>query len=46
MQWAHVVKVSSKHVATALQRGDNVIFLTTDHILSKMNLPKITFINN
>jgi hypothetical protein len=34
------------HVATALQRGDDIIFLTTDHILSKMNLPKITFINN
>ena len=34
------------HVATALQRGDDVLFLTTDHILSKMDLPKITFINN
>ena len=33
------------HVATAMQRGDNILFLTTDHILSKMKLPKITFIN-
>jgi len=35
----------SVHVATALQRGDNIFFLTTDHILSKMDLPRITFIN-
>jgi len=34
------------HIATALQRGDNILFLTTDHILSKMKLPKITFINS
>jgi len=33
------------HVATAMQRGDDILFLTTDHILSKMKLPKITFIN-
>lgn len=33
------------HVATAMQRGDDILFLTTDHILSKMELPKITFIN-
>lgn len=33
------------HVATAMQRGDNILFLTTDHILCKMELPKITFIN-
>jgi predicted nucleic acid-binding protein len=33
------------HVATAMQRGDDILFLTTDNILSKMKLPKITFIN-
>ena len=33
------------HVATAMQRGDDIFFLTTDQILSKMKLPRITFIN-
>ena len=32
-------------VASAIQRGDFLKFLTTDHIINKMNLPKITFIN-
>lgn len=41
-------KVSSDDavlIASAIQRGDNLKFLTTDHILIKMKLPKITFIN-
>lgn len=41
-------KVSSDDavlIASAIQRGDNLKFLTTDHIIIKMNLPKITFIN-
>lgn len=33
------------HIATAMQRGDDILFLTPDHILSKMVIPKITFIN-
>lgn len=33
------------HVATALQRGDDIFFLTTDQIIINMNFPKITFIN-
>lgn len=33
------------HVATAMQRGDDILFLTTDHVLSKLKLPNITFIN-
>lgn len=32
------------HVATAIQRNDNIVFLTTDHILRKLDLPNITFI--
>lgn len=32
------------HVATAMQRGDNIFFLTTDQTISKLTLPKITFI--
>lgn len=34
------------HVATALQRGDDIFILTTDHILSKLHLPKITVISS
>lgn len=33
-------------IASALQRGDNLKFLTTDHIISKMNLPGITIVNS
>lgn len=33
------------HAATAMQRGDDVLFLTTDHILHNMILPRITFIS-
>lgn len=33
------------HVATAMQRGDDLFFLTTDHCLSKLNIPRITFIS-
>ena len=32
------------HVATAMQRGDKLTFLTTDHILKKMNLDNIKFL--
>ena len=32
------------HVATAMQRGDKLTFLTTDHILRKMRFDNITFI--
>lgn len=32
------------HVATAMQRGDDILFLTTDQIISKMKIPRITFI--
>ena len=41
-------KVSSDDavlIASALQRGDDLKFLTTDHIISEIKLPKITFIN-
>lgn len=33
------------HVATALQRGDDIYFLTTDHVLCNMNLPRISFVS-
>lgn len=32
------------HIATALQRCDDMFFLTTDHILRKIELPKLKFI--
>lgn len=32
------------HIATALQRNDEIIFLTTDHILRKIELPNLKFI--
>lgn len=34
------------HVATAMQRGDALLFLTTDQTISKLSLPKITFVNS
>ncbi len=34
------------HIATAMQRGDDLFFLTTDQTISKLVLPKITFINS
>lgn len=33
------------HVATAMQRGDKILFLTTDHVLSEMDIPQITFVS-
>ncbi len=32
------------HIATALQRNDEIVFLTTDHILRKIELPNLKFI--
>lgn len=32
-------------LATAMQRGDDLIFLTTDHIISQMRIPRIKFIS-
>lgn len=32
------------HIATALQRDDEIVFLTTDHILRKIDLPKLRFV--
>ena len=32
------------HIATALQRNDSIVFLTTDHILRKIELPNLKFI--
>ena len=32
------------HIATALQRNDEIVFLTTDHILRKIDLPKLRFV--
>lgn len=34
------------HVATALQRGDNLTFLTTDHIMKNMVFKGITFLDS
>ena len=34
------------HVATALQRGDELTFLTTDHILKNMLVKGITFLDS
>lgn len=36
----------SVHVATALQRGDDLTFLTTDHILNNMSIKGITFLDS
>lgn len=33
------------HIATALQRGDKLTFLTTDHIIKKMHFENITFLD-
>ena len=35
----------SVHIATALQRGDELTFLTTDHILKNMTFKGITFLD-
>ena len=32
------------HIATAMQRGDKITFLTTDHILNKLQIKNISFI--
>ena len=32
------------HIATALQRNDTIFFLTTDHILRKIELPNLIFL--
>lgn len=32
------------HIATAIQRKDEIVFLTSDHILRKINLPNIQFV--
>ena len=32
------------HIATALQRNDPIVFLTTDHILRKIVLPNLRFL--
>lgn len=32
------------HIATALQRNDAIVFLTTDHILRKIVLPNLQFL--
>ena len=32
------------HIATALQRKDEIVFLTTDHILRKINIPNLRFV--
>lgn len=34
------------HIATALQRGDKLIFLTTDHILKNMSFDNIKFVDS
>lgn len=34
------------HIATALQRGDDITFLTTDHILKQLNMKKIKVITD
>lgn len=33
------------HLATALQRGDDVKFLTSDHKLKVLDIPRITFLS-
>lgn len=33
------------HVATAISRGDDMYFLTTDTVLNKLNIPKIKIIS-
>lgn len=33
------------HIATAISRGDEMYFLTTDKILNKLKMPKIHFIS-
>ena len=32
------------HIATALQRHDHIVFLTTDHILRKLEFPNLKFV--
>lgn len=32
------------HIATAIQRNDNLYFLTTDHVLRKLKIPAIIFV--
>lgn len=33
------------HIATAMQRGDKITFLTTDHILRKLSIKNISFVD-
>lgn len=42
----HVSSDDAVHVATALQRGDNLSFLTTDHILKNMAFEGIKFLDS
>ena len=34
------------HIATAFQRGDSILFMTTDHILNQLQVANITFISS
>lgn len=36
----------SVHIATAMQRGDDILFLTTDSVLCKLSIPHITFLSS
>lgn len=42
----HISSDDAVHVATALQRGDDIIILTVDHVLEQLNVKHITVITD
>lgn len=42
----HISADDAVHVATAMQRGDDITILTTDHVLKHLNLPHITVVTD
>lgn len=42
----HISADDAVHIATALQRGDEITLLTTDHVLKKLNLQRISVVTD
>ena len=42
----HISSDDAVHIATALQRGDNISLLTIDNVLKELDIEKITVITD
>ena len=42
----HISADDAVHIATALQRGDDITLLTTDHVLKLLNLQRISVVTD